>query len=106
VRNGLESANTGRPAAGDGRGGSATETGERVVFLISDAFLPDAAALRAAFADERELEGTVVGFSDWGDARRVFAVVEVIQQRNIVVPVESLRRPGGGEAGRFEQKEK
>ena len=53
-------------------------------------------ALKAAFADRSELEGTVVGFSDSGDARRVFALVEVIQKRTIVVPVDHLQ-PFGAE---------
>ena len=43
------------------------------------------------FADTSELEGTIVGFSDSGGASRVFALVEVVQRRTVVVPVENLR---------------
>jgi hypothetical protein len=54
-----------------------------VVFRISDAFLPESSVLRLAFADATELEGTVVGFSDSGDARRAFALIEVIASSNL-----------------------
>jgi hypothetical protein len=76
-----------------------------VVFQISDAFLPDSAALKIAFSDLSELEGTVVGFSDSGDARSVFALVEVIQKRTVVVPVENLRPLAADKIDRSQQHE-
>jgi len=47
--------------------------------------------LRATWADTAELEGTVLGFSDSGEAPRVFAVVEVFQKHSVVVPVAKLK---------------
>ena len=41
-----------------------------------------------------ELEGVVIGFSDSGTQSRVFAVVEVVQKQEVVVPVDKLRLIG------------
>ena len=71
-----------------------TRKGDRVTFRIADAFLPDAEALRATFSESSELEGTVVDFSDSGEASRVFALVEVIQRHTVVLPVDKLRFVG------------
>jgi len=71
--------------------GCATERGDKVSFQASDVFLPDLGELRATWADAAELEGTVLGFSDYGEAPRVFAVVEVFQRQSVVVPVAKLK---------------
>ena len=42
------------------------------------------------FRPAGDLEGVVVGFSDSGTEARVFAVVEVVQTQEVVVPVEKL----------------
>jgi hypothetical protein len=76
-----------------------------VVFRISDAFLPDSTVLKLAFADATELEGTVVGFSDSGNARRFFALIEVTQKKTVVVPVENLRPLGAAQNDRPQQHE-
>ncbi len=55
---------------------------------MSDVFLADTDGLRA---DPAEVEGTIVDFSDSGDAPRVFAVVEVIQRQTVVVPAAKLK---------------
>jgi hypothetical protein len=40
---------------------------------------------------DTDLEGTVIGFSDSGSEPYVFAVVEVVRKRAVVVPVKDLR---------------
>jgi len=74
---------------------SRTRTGERVVFSISDVFLPASEALRIAFSGTDELEGTVAGFSDSGGTPRAFALVEVTYKHAIVVPVDKLKPLAG-----------
>jgi len=59
---------------------------------MSDVFLPDAGELAEPWADAPELEGTIVDFSDSGSAPRVFAVVEILRKRTLVVPVAKLSR--------------
>jgi len=53
-------------------------------------FLPGAEALAATWSDAAEVEGTIVEFSDSGASSRVFAVVEVVEKRTLVVPVAAL----------------
>jgi hypothetical protein len=36
------------------------------------------------------MEGVIVDFSDSGNARRAFAVVEVVRTETVVVPVDKL----------------
>jgi hypothetical protein len=68
-----------------------TIKGNRVKFHVSDVFLPNADELRAAFPDAKELEGTVIELSDSGKNLDVFAVIQVVQTQNVVVPVEKLK---------------
>ena len=70
---------------------SPTEKGDKVSFRVADVFLPDAAEIRTAWGDTANIEGTIIDFSDSGDAPRIFAVIEVIQKRSVVVPVAKLR---------------
>jgi len=72
-------------------GRHSTEKGDRVSFQASDVFLPDAGTLPAAWGDSGDVEGTIVDFSDSGTDSRVFAVVEVLEKRTVVVPVGALR---------------
>ena len=58
---------------------------------MSDAFVPDPEAIRAAFSDVSEVEGTVVSFSDSGTVRKAFALVEVTRKQTVIVPVEKIR---------------
>jgi len=74
-----------------GRGAPPTQKGDRVAFLLSDAFLPEAEEARPGQCREGEVEGTLLDFSDSGDVERAFAVVEVIERQTMVVPVEKLR---------------
>jgi len=69
-----------------------TEKGDKVVFRIGDVFFPSAEELRATWAEEAEVEGTVVDFSDSGSVARVFAVVEILQRQTVIVPVVKLGR--------------
>jgi hypothetical protein len=68
-----------------------TQRGDRVRFEPTDIFLPDPDEL---LQPAGELEGVVVGFSDSGAAARVFAVVEVVQKQEVVVPVDKLHPIG------------
>jgi hypothetical protein len=67
-----------------------TEKGDKVVFRVSDVFLPSAEELRGVWADTDLVEGTIIDFSDSGNEPRLFAVIEVLQRRTVVVPVASL----------------
>jgi len=62
-----------------------------VSFERSDMFLPSPEELLPASG---ELEGVVIGFSDSGNQSRVFAVVEVVQKQEVVVPIDRLRLIG------------
>lgn len=73
------------------RGRLLTREGDRVHFRISDVFLPRPEDLIIASSAEEEVEGTIVGFSDSGSEPRAFAVVDVVQSQNVVVPTAKLR---------------
>jgi len=68
-----------------------TQTGDKVRFRVSDVFLPSQDALRFTSIGEDELEGTIVDFSDSGQNSRVFAVIDVVRTKTVVVPVEKLQ---------------
>jgi hypothetical protein len=68
-----------------------TQKGDKVVFSVSDAFLPEREEARNAIFEEDEVVGTVMDFSDSGDVPRVFALVEVIRHQTLIVPVKKLR---------------
>ena len=72
-------------------GRHSTEKGDRVSFRASDVFLPDTGTLPADWGVSGEVEGTIVDFSDSGTDSRVFAVVEVLERRTVVVPVVALK---------------
>lgn len=63
-------------------------------FHLADVFLPSATDLSTVSLVEEELEGTVVDFSDSGSTPNAFAVIEVIQKRTVIVPVEKLSLTG------------
>ena len=83
-----------------------TRIGDQVRFLRASVFLPDpqpSDPLNAGAADESEIEGTILAFSDSGQLPRFFAVVATVQLGTVVVPVEKLRLepdegPGGKES--------
>lgn len=68
--------------------------GDIVRFQVADIFLPAADDLPKTLTSVEQLEGTVVNFSDSGLRPRVFAVVDVIARRSVVVPVEKLQKQG------------
>lgn len=41
---------------------------------------------------EKELEGTIVDFSDSGQKERFFAIVDVVRKQSVVVAVEKLEK--------------
>jgi hypothetical protein len=53
--------------------------------------LPGPEELFAVPPAQTELEGTVVAFSDSGATPRFFALVEVVERKTMVVPVEKLK---------------
>jgi len=69
-----------------------TDKGARVLFRISDVFLPGPEELPSGLVDDTEREGAIVGFSDSGPKHHAFAVVELDDGQKMVVPVEKLRR--------------
>jgi hypothetical protein len=68
-----------------------TRRGDRVRFEPADVFLPNPEEL---LRPAGELEGVVVGFSDSGTEACVFAVVELVQKQEVVVPVDKLHLIG------------
>jgi hypothetical protein len=78
-----------------------TREGDKVRFRVGDVFLPSPEEVFAALATDTQLEGTVVSFSDSGTNPHVFAIVEVVRQQTVVVPVERLAAcfPIDGENG-------
>lgn len=73
-------------------GKSERHVGDRVRFSLDSVFLPGPDETRASLSLESEVEGTIVDFSDSGPTPRAFAVVDVIRQQTVVVPVDKLRR--------------
>jgi hypothetical protein len=71
-----------------------THIGDRVRFSVASIFLPDPEA--AVLSPTSEMEGVIVDFSDSGNARRAFAVVEVVRTETVVVPVNKLRLQSEG----------
>jgi len=66
-----------------------------VAFRVADLYLPSPAEMRAAFSASAELDGTVIDFSDAGGVAQAFAVVRIVQERTVVVPVEKLKLIAG-----------
>lgn len=67
------------------------QKGDRVVFRIAHAYLPEARDLLADLTDQAELEGVVTDFSDAGTEAQAFAIVRIYDRRVVVVPAEKLR---------------
>jgi hypothetical protein len=67
--------------------------GDRVRFQIRDAYYPDADAILRGLYGADVLEGILIGITDSGDERSVFAVlhVEALPDR-IIVPMHSVRQ--------------
>jgi len=61
-----------------------------VRFHAADVFLTNLGGKGVGQAQEEELEGTIVGFSDSGPKLRFFAVIEVVRTESMVVPLERL----------------
>lgn len=71
-------------------GGIPTRIGDQVRFRSGSVFLwPEESPLEA-LPKGAEIEGTVVGFSDSGLETRVFAIIEVVKKRTVIVPVRDL----------------
>lgn len=70
---------------------ASTNKGDRVAFRLADLYLPAPEEMLAAFPGATEADGTVIDFSDAGGRSQFFAVVRVVQERTVVVPVEKLK---------------
>ncbi len=66
------------------------EPGVKVWFEAKDVYLPRVNDLLASLTERVELMGTLVDFSDSGDQRNVFAVVQVAEMQNVILPVSCL----------------
>ena len=65
-----------------------------MAFRVADLYLPAPEEMLSAVSASTELDGTVIDFSDAGTVSGVFAVVRVVQECKVVVPVEKLRLIG------------
>jgi hypothetical protein len=77
------------------------QLGDRVKFSLGDIFLPDPQEVLESLSLDSEVEGEIIDFSDSGQVERAFAVVDVVQRRIVVVPVDRLRlEPNGDQSGK------
>lgn len=67
------------------------QIGDRVSFRISDVFLPEPAEVLAKLVPEVEANGVIVDFSDSGERRQAYAVVQITTQQSVLVSVNALR---------------
>lgn len=74
-----------------GEEGPLIQEGATVRFQLKDIFMPPADELPASLTATDYLEGTILNFSDSGSLARVFAVIDVIAHRSVIVPVEKLK---------------
>lgn len=74
-----------------------TEIGSRVRFSVHSVFLPNAEEVVSFASGCDDLEGTIAGFSDSGASAGVYAVVEVVRTRSLVVAVDDLSLVSGPE---------
>lgn len=68
-----------------------TDIGTRVRFSAHNIFLPNQEEAESLIHEDEEYEGVITGFSDSGESRRAYAVVEVIRRLSFVVSVPDLR---------------
>jgi hypothetical protein len=68
-----------------------THLGDQVRFRAGSVFVWPQEGSLSALPQDAEIEGEVIGFSDSGPDLRVFAVVEVLRKRTVIVPVSSLK---------------
>jgi hypothetical protein len=68
-----------------------------VRFRVTAIFLSQSPEPFTAFPADAELEGTVIDFSDSGEQRAAFAVVEVVRPQSVIVPVSDLQEVMRGE---------
>jgi len=71
------------------------QKGDRVCFRIAHVFLPEVHEVLASLTEELEVQGTIVDFSDSGNAQSVFAVVQLDGNQAVVVSVDRLRVVAG-----------
>jgi hypothetical protein len=68
-----------------------TDIGTRVRFSAQHIFLPNQEEAEGLIHGDEEYEGVITGFSDSGESRRAYAVVEVVRRLSFVVSVPDLR---------------
>ena len=73
---------------------SSLKSGAKVSFRLGEAVCPDLQQLLAQMTSNLEVSGKVVFFSDYGEKRNPFAIVDVAGLLTpLIVPVSRLRRP-------------
>jgi hypothetical protein len=68
-----------------------TQIGDRVRFSLESVFLPGPEEALESLSLKSEVEGRIIDFSDSGDVRRAFAVVDVVRRQIVVLPVDKVR---------------
>jgi hypothetical protein len=71
-------------------GGIPTRIGDEVRFRAASVFLWPEQSSSGAPLDDAEIEGKIIGFSDSGSERCVFAVVEVVKTQTLIVRASEL----------------
>lgn len=71
-------------------GGIQTRIGDQVRFRAASVFLWPEQNSSGAPPDDAEIEGKIIGFSDSGAEQCVFAVVEVVTTRALIVRVSEI----------------
>lgn len=67
------------------------KSGDRIIFRVSDVYLPTTREALEALNEEVELAGSLVELSDSGTHSGVFAIVELGGNQRVIVPVDKLR---------------
>jgi hypothetical protein len=68
--------------------------GDRVIFRISDVFLPEPTEVLATLTPDVEVNGVVMQFSDSGSHPQAYAVVRITAHQSVLLPVAALRSAG------------
>ena len=69
----------------------------RVCFIAKDVYLPGVDEVLANLTEAVGLMGTVVELSDSSDYIDVFAVIQIAERQNVIVPVNCLHnKPEAG----------
>ncbi len=65
--------------------------GDRVSFRISDVYLPEPHEVLASLTPEVRAQGIVIEFSDSGEQRRAYALVQITNEQSVLLPLGALQ---------------